>query len=112
DEDRPHRFRLFAEQLQGAAHVLELGRANVRTIGIAEIDEHVLAPEFLVRHRSALAVDELERASDLRLTDHGAVLAAAEHLDDEIAEQTARGDGDCHESYEDQTRHGCIPLPT
>ena len=45
-------------------HVLDVERANVGAIGIAEVDHPVLAVEILPPDRVAVAVDQLERAAD------------------------------------------------
>lgn len=68
DEDRLHigcEVRvLFGKSVVALNHALHVEWANVRAIGIAEIDHLVLAQKIRVCHRIAFAVDEVETSDN------------------------------------------------
>src|SRR3546814_14238742 len=72
DQHGDDRAAVFAEHVDGRRHRAELGRADVRAVGIAEIDQHVPAAEILGRARRAVLVGARERPDDVGIDDEAA----------------------------------------
>ena len=64
DEQGLHPFAVRPQRLQRRRHGQQVGRAEVRAEGVAEIDEREAAPEGRVRHRAPVMVGQRERPAE------------------------------------------------
>jgi len=68
--DRLHGIARGPELIHRHSHLLQVGRANVGTIGEAEINQHELATKVRIGAARAVLVDERERAADRLAVPH------------------------------------------
>ena len=66
DKDRLHLCRIGAQNIKGIGNNLKLGRTYVRTVGVAEKDQHELAAIALVSDVLPVVIDQRERAAWLQ----------------------------------------------
>src|SRR5512147_2199758 len=64
DQHRYDPFAFIAQEIDSPTIAGERGRADVRAVGIAEVDEQPLAAEILIGNRLAVLVDEREGPAD------------------------------------------------
>src|SRR3546814_4618963 len=71
DEERLHLRRRGAQGVQRRGQLGKLGRADVGTGGVAEVDQQEAAAEVLLGDRAAVMVDEREGTADILLEPKG-----------------------------------------
>jgi hypothetical protein len=64
DEQRLHLIGCGTELVHGETDGLQVGRADIRAVGEAEINQHQLAVEVTCAASLAGLIDKLERAAD------------------------------------------------
>ena len=75
DEEGLDFLGLVSQPRQGLRHVLQVGRADGRTIGVAEEDQHEAAAKAFRRPHFAIVVDQLEAPENRVSSGGGAALA-------------------------------------
>ena len=72
DHDGSNTFAVTFQKVDGFGHQAEFGRADIRTKGVAEIDEGIVARKIIARELRAGMIGQFKRSANIDIDHHTA----------------------------------------